>query len=399
MANSLTHVLPYPIKKARFSLILSFRVAAGTPTDPTTPDTEKSTDGGATFSDCTEEITTGGANGLGYITLTGAETDNAAVALAAKSANCVTTPVIVYPRELPIISNGTASAGAAGSITIGTILAYDITGCFVRTTGGTGGGGAGGANNQARKITAYNTGTGVATVLPNWETIPDATTTYDILLPEEMSISSLLAINPATPGRKPVVDPNGLMDANAVKVGPTGAGVAQTALDLAANWTAARAAKVDNLDVAVSTRGTGDATIANQTVINNNVLTRLATAGYTVPPTTAQIATAIFTDLLAGADFGTAASIGKLLKDNIDAVLSSLAASHADKLLGRNLAGASDGGRTVQDALRGSRNKVAFDVPGIGQFTVYKEDDVTVAWTGTYTSSVGASPVTTIDPV
>lgn len=39
-------------------------------------------------------------------------------------------------------------------------------------------------------------------------------------------------------------------------------------------------------------------------------------------PTTAQIATAVWQDLLAGSDFGTAASIGKLLKDDIDAAIS-----------------------------------------------------------------------------
>lgn len=72
--------------------------------------------------------------------------------------------------------------------------------------------------------------------------------------------------------------------------------------------------------------------------------------------------------------------------------------STADKLLGRSLAGGADGGRTVQDALRAARNKVAFDVPAAGQFTVYAEDDVTVAWTGTYTASAGANPVTAIDP-
>ena len=70
----------------------------------------------------------------------------------------------------------------------------------------------------------------------------------------------------------------------------------------------------------------------------------------------------------------------------------------ADKLLGRSLAGGADGGRTVRDALRPMRNKVAFDVPSAGQFTVFAEDDVTPAWTGTYTVSVGASPVTVLDP-
>ena len=42
------------------------------------------------------------------------------------------------------------------------------------------------------------------------------------------------ALTPATSGRTAVVDTNGLIDANAVKVGPTGAGTAQTAGDLKA---------------------------------------------------------------------------------------------------------------------------------------------------------------------
>lgn len=71
----------------------------------------------------------------------------------------------------------------------------------------------------------------------------------------------------------------------------------------------------------------------------------------------------------------------------------------ADKVLGRNLAGGSDGGRTVKDALRASRNKVAFDVPSSGQFTVYAEDDTTPAWVGTYTRSADAvNALTVVDP-
>lgn len=62
---------------------------------------------------------------------------------------------------------------------------------------------------------------------------------------------------PATSGRSMVVDANGLVDANAVKVGPSGSGTAQTAGDLAAMVTAvddfvdtevsAIKAKTDNL--------------------------------------------------------------------------------------------------------------------------------------------------------
>lgn len=80
-------------------------------------------------------------------------------------------------------------------------------------------------------------------------------------------------------------------------------------------------------------------------------------------------------------------------------LVSSERAFIADKLLGRNLAGGSDGGRTVQDALRTSRNKIQFDVPSAGQFTVYAEDDITPAWTGTYLRGPNnLGPLTQTDP-
>jgi hypothetical protein len=235
LANSTSHVLPYPIKNARFTLPISFRVSAGTPTDPTTPDTEFSSDGGATFADCAEEITTGGTNGMGYLTLTGAETNNNFLWIAGKSANDLTSPVAVVPRVLAIVGSGTLSAGSAGGGTLGTILAYDVTGCFIRTTGGTGGGGTGGANNQARRIITYTVSTGAFTVSPNWETTPSTDTTYDVLLPEGVTLGMLKALNPTTAGRTLVVDASGLADANTVKVGPTGSGTAQTARDIGAS--------------------------------------------------------------------------------------------------------------------------------------------------------------------
>ncbi len=202
MANSTSHsALPYCIRNARYSVPVTFRVSAGTLTDPTTPDTELSSDGGASFADTTEEITTGGSNGCGYVTLTGAETNNNLVILACKSANDLTTPVVLVPRVLAIVGSGTLSAGSAGGGTLGTVLAYDVCGCFIRTTGGTGGGGTGGANNQARKIVTYTTSTGAFTVTPNWDTTPDATTTYDVLLPEGVTLGMLKALNPTTAGR------------------------------------------------------------------------------------------------------------------------------------------------------------------------------------------------------
>jgi pseudouridine-5'-phosphate glycosidase len=204
MANSASHAsLPYPIRGARFSLLIPFLDADGDPTDPTTPDTEVSKDAGA-FADCAEEITTiSGTNGMGYITLSGSETDAAMCALAAKVASGPkATLATLYPRQLAVVESGTAQAGAAGTITLAAgAAAFNLTGCFVKTTGGTGGGGTGGANNQARKIVSYNATTKVATIAPNWETNPDATTTYEVLLPEGLPLVALWAMIPTVLGR------------------------------------------------------------------------------------------------------------------------------------------------------------------------------------------------------
>lgn len=241
MAVHASHAaLPYPIKNARFTVAVPYLDADGDPTNPTTPDTEFSLDGGD-FADCAEEVTTiVGSNGMGLTTFTGAETNGSILGIAAKVASGPkATLLTLHPRVLAIVGSGTLSAGSADGGTLGTVLAYDVTGCFLRTTGGTGGGGTGGANNQARKIVTYTPSTGAFTVIPNWETTPDNTTTYDVLLPEGSTLGALRALNPATAGRTLVVDASGLADANAVKVGPTGAGTAQTAGDLAARLPAA----------------------------------------------------------------------------------------------------------------------------------------------------------------
>lgn len=70
------------------------------------------------------------------------------------------------------------------------------------------------------------------------------------------------------------------------------------------------------------------------------------------------------------------------------------AASNADTLLGRNLAGSADGGRTVRDALRASRNKTAISGSTL---TVYEEDDTTPAWTASV-STEARDALQSIDP-
>lgn len=76
-----------------------------------------------------------------------------------------------------------------------------------------------------------------------------------------------------------------------------------------------------------------------------------------------------------------------------DAV-SEISAAAADRLLGRNLAGGSDGGRTVQDALRVLRNR--WSRSG-GTLTVYAENDTSVAWTSVITLT-SVNPITESDP-
>lgn len=80
--------------------------------------------------------------------------------------------------------------------------------------------------------------------------------------------------------------------------------------------------------------------------------------------------------------------------DVIDATALALSAGQeiADRVLARNLAGGSDAGRVVRDALRALRNKVDATL-GI----VYQEDDSTTAWTFVITTAVG-NPVTIVDP-
>lgn len=67
----------------------------------------------------------------------------------------------------------------------------------------------------------------------------------------------------------------------------------------------------------------------------------------------------------------------------------------ADVLLGRNVAGGSNTGRLVKEALYALRNKT--EIVG-SQLNVYNNVDSAVAWTATVSSSATADPVTGVDP-
>lgn len=63
--------------------------------------------------------------------------------------------------------------------------------------------------------------------------------TFTVAVGDNISIMGPMPMQPATTARRPVVDASGLVDANTVKVGPTGSGTAQTAGDIPARLPAA----------------------------------------------------------------------------------------------------------------------------------------------------------------
>ncbi len=208
MANHVSHAsLPYIVKGCRYTVLVPYLDADGDPTDPTTPDTEISKDAGA-FADTTEEVSTiTGSNGMGYITLTGDETNCTLVGVAAKVASGPKNTLLRGSTMVfPSLRTGTAQAGAAGTVTLdSSASAVDdyYNGCIVKTTGGTGGGGGSGSQgNQARRITDYVGSTKVATIEPNWETTPDSTTTFAVLVTEQaVNVIRSDALQPTTAGR------------------------------------------------------------------------------------------------------------------------------------------------------------------------------------------------------
>jgi len=80
---------------------------------------------------------------------------------------------------------------------------------------------------------------------------------------------------------------------------------------------------------------------------------------------------------------------------NAAALATDAAAEISDNLLGRNIAGGSDGGRTVTDTFRVLRNKVS--ISG-GTLTVTQENDTTTAWTAAVVTTAG-DPISSVDPV
>lgn len=178
-------------------------------------------------------------------------------------------------------------------------------------------------------------------------------------------------------------------------------------------------ASLQGLITTVGVAGAGltaadDAVIAAIAALNNlslaNVRTAVGLASANLDTQLAAIAVYIDTEVAAilakvnnlpsdPADASDIAALFSAIAASLAALSIPTTAQIADKLLGRNLAGGSDGVRTVQDALRFSRNKVTI-VPinaTSGTLTVYAEDDTTPAWTGVVTRA-SADALSAVDP-
>jgi hypothetical protein len=215
MAASASDAHPYPIYNARYRVIFPLLDADGDlVTGATTPDSELSQDCG-TFADATNEMTEiATSSGMYYLDLIATELDTKSTAIIAKSATAgmKTTPLVLYPVRLPVIRTGTAQAGAASTITLDS-SASAITdyyeGCFVNITNNS----PANALGQARRITAYNGSTKVATVEGTYGTNPSNASTFEVLATPEWSyrladLGAILGTVVSTPATAGILDVN-----------------------------------------------------------------------------------------------------------------------------------------------------------------------------------------------
>ena len=222
-------------------------------------------------------------------------------------------------------------------------------------------------------------------------------------------------LKPTTAGRTLVVDASGLADANTVKLGPTGAGTAQTARDIGASVLLSDGTGTGQIDLDT---GKVALTTAEHSLLVDEVWNEalsghlgagsageaLDAAGSAGDP----MATAVPGAYIAGqAGFfiGTyleAASTDVTAKtDNLPAAPAAVgdiptAIQNADALLGRDfglVTGAA--ARSLLQAARFLRNKVT--VVG-STLTIFEEDGTTPAWTATIATDSGAQPIISVAP-
>lgn len=210
MAAAAGDAHPYPIYNARYRVAFPIFDADGDlVTGAAALDSEVSQNQG-TFADATNEATeVATSSGMYYLDLIATELDckSAIVIVKTSTSGAKTTPMVLYPKRLPVIRTGTAQAGAASTITLDSgASAVDsfYNGCYVNCTNDT----PSNVLGQCRKIISYVGSTKVATVEAAWGTNPSSSTTFEVLLSEEACSTTAIAgtqmVDPTTAGRQNV---------------------------------------------------------------------------------------------------------------------------------------------------------------------------------------------------
>jgi hypothetical protein len=239
----------------------------------------------------------------------------------------------------PVLNEGTAQAGAAGTITLAAAAEgtnddlYEDA--YISIISGTGAG-------QIRAILSYTASTRVATVHENWIVTPDNTSVYVVA---GSSASNVHAVGDSvTAANNLLADYDGTgYDKSNSTIGTT-----TTNTDMRGTDNAATAASLTTVEGKVDTV---DANV-------DSILADTGTDGVVISATTAN--------------------------------------EIADALLNRDMSAVSDTtARSPLNALRLLRNK--YSISGT-TLTVTKEDDSTAAWTSALTTDAAADPVTGSDP-
>lgn len=293
---------------------------------------------------------------------------------------------------LQTIRSNTAQAGAAGTITLDAAASaaddfYNDAIIFI--TGGTGVG-------QVRRIRDYVGATKVATIVPAWATNPDNTSTFAIL-PAASAWDETLADH---------------LDSGSTGAALNAAGSAGDpwATALPGAYGAGTAGKIvgDNINATISSRSTLDAAGVRTAVglAAANLDAQLSAIDDFVDTEVAAILAAVDTEVAAikaKTDQLTFTVANQVDSNTLTVAANAIAAAAvaaaaaekiADALIARNIAGGSNAGRLVRDALRAIRNRKA--IAG-GTLTIYQEDDATAAWTAAVTTTAG-NPISEIDP-
>lgn len=214
-----------------------------------------------------------------------------------------------------VIRANTAAAGAAGSITLdaGASATDSIyNDCWVYLTGGTGAG-------QTRLITGYTGSTQVALVAPNWQTNPDATSTFAILPAGRVDLSHILGtLSPAAAGSVGI-------DWGQVSNKGSTVNLSATTVNLVNTLTTYTGNTVQTGDSFARLGAPAGASIAADLAEIEGETDGIA-AIPTSSPSAAAIATAVWTDTTAG-DFATASSPGKILVTQLGGTFTTNASS------------------------------------------------------------------------